>query len=203
MQDAHGCIRTGHLAALAEVYNIPQAEVFEVASFYHHFVLVADGETPPPRTTVRVCTSIACALAGAESLLRDAIAGPSTDVRVVPASCLGQCDRAPAALVNGRAITDANVDPLLAACATPRRSAPSPVRDLARSLWERIYAALGDCPAGRRTPDDVIAAIGTAGLLGLGGAGDAAMPACARARCPVVFVFRARMSPPSASRSAN
>jgi formate dehydrogenase len=170
VQDAHGCIRITHLAALAEVYNIPQAEVFEVASFYHHFDLVADGEAPPPSTTVRVCTSIACALAGSEALHRDAVAGASADIRVVRASCLGQCDRAPAALVNGHAVTAATSDTLFAACATLRHSASAPVRDLAGS-GQGGYAALADCLAGRRTVDDVIAAIESAGLRGLGGAG--------------------------------
>jgi formate dehydrogenase beta subunit len=45
--------------------SLTPAEVYEVATFYHHFDVVADGEAPPPPLTVRVCESVACHLAGA------------------------------------------------------------------------------------------------------------------------------------------
>ena len=44
-------------------------EVYEVATFYAHFDVVKEGETPPPAVTVRVCDSLSCAMAGAEHLL--------------------------------------------------------------------------------------------------------------------------------------
>ena len=47
------------------------AEVYEVATFYAHFDVVADGEPRPPAVTVRVCDSLSCMLAGAEQLLSD------------------------------------------------------------------------------------------------------------------------------------
>ena len=50
--------------------RLAQTEVYEVATFYHHFDVVKEGETPPPALTVRVCDSIACELAGAEELLK-------------------------------------------------------------------------------------------------------------------------------------
>ena len=45
-------------------------EVYEVATFYHHFEVVKEGEAAPPPLTVRVCDSIACELAGARELLK-------------------------------------------------------------------------------------------------------------------------------------
>ena len=69
IQDQEGCLPAGHLQALAEELKIPMAEVYEVATFYAHFDVVADGEPRPPKVTVRVCDSLSCALAGAEKLL--------------------------------------------------------------------------------------------------------------------------------------
>src|SRR5712675_2660927 len=69
IQDRYGHLSAAHLAALAEEMRVSQTEVYEVATFYHHFDVVKEGETPPPALTVRVCDSLSCALAGAEALL--------------------------------------------------------------------------------------------------------------------------------------
>ena len=50
---------------------LAQAEVYEVATFYAHFDVVKEGETPPPPVTVRVCDSLSCAMSGAEKLLAE------------------------------------------------------------------------------------------------------------------------------------
>ena len=97
IQDAHGALTHGHLAALADEMRLPMAEVYEVATFYAHFDVVEDGETMAP-ITIRVCDSLSCELAGAGALLA-ALAG-SVDpkrVRVVRAPCMGRCDTAPVA----------------------------------------------------------------------------------------------------------
>ena len=104
IQDAEGGLRKGLLAALAGRLRLSQAEVHEVASFYHHFDVVDDA-AELPATTVRVCTSLSCAMAGGESLLADLrqrLAGEKT-VRVVEAPCIGQCHRAPQDRDCGRA----------------------------------------------------------------------------------------------------
>ena len=98
LQDADGGLRKCLLAALAERLRLSQAEVHEVASFYHHFDIV-DDEVMLPATTVRVCTSLSCAMAGGESLLaglRERLTADK-EVRLVEAPCIGQCHRAPAA----------------------------------------------------------------------------------------------------------
>ena len=69
INDRHGHLSAAHLAALAQEMNLSQAEVYEVATFYHHFDVIKEGETAPPAITVRVCDSIACELAGAHALL--------------------------------------------------------------------------------------------------------------------------------------
>ena len=101
IQDHYGHLSAAHLAALAAEMKLALTEVYEVATFYAHFDVVKEGETPPPPVTVRVCDSLSCAMAGAEQLL-DAICRRSSapDVRVVRAPCMGACDRAP--VVRGR-----------------------------------------------------------------------------------------------------
>ena len=74
-------------------------EVYEVATFYAHFDVVKEGESPPPPITVRVCNSLSCAMAGAENLLKDLPSKLGRDVRVVRAPCMGACDRAPVCAV--------------------------------------------------------------------------------------------------------
>src|SRR5881394_3834944 len=69
IQDRYGCLSARHLVALAAEMKMAMAEVYEVATFYHHFDVIKEGETAPPAITVRVCDSIACELAGSHDLL--------------------------------------------------------------------------------------------------------------------------------------
>ncbi|MEW8355906.1 MAG: NAD(P)H-dependent oxidoreductase subunit E [Candidatus Thiodiazotropha sp.] len=108
LQDAHGYITIDQVMALAQELNISSAHVYEVASFYHHFDLVGEGETPPPPLTVRVCDSIACMLDGAESLIADLRASLGDGVRVQPVPCIGRCQDAPAAVVGQRPVAQAD-----------------------------------------------------------------------------------------------
>ncbi|MGB4114962.1 MAG: NADH-ubiquinone oxidoreductase-F iron-sulfur binding region domain-containing protein [Polaromonas sp.] len=99
LNDAYRCLHDRHLVALAKEMNIPMAEVYEVATFYHHFEVLR-GDDKAPGVTVRVCDGLACELAGAQGLLArlPALLG-NQDVRVIAAPCIGRCEQAPAALV--------------------------------------------------------------------------------------------------------
>ena len=100
IQDQFGCLEARHLRALGEEMRLSQAEVYEVASFYDHFDVVREGEPRPARSTIRVCESISCMIAGADRLIEEVSAGVDPgDVRVVRAACVGRCDSAPAARV--------------------------------------------------------------------------------------------------------
>src|SRR5712671_3880338 len=99
IQDRYGHLSAAHLAALAAEMKLAQTEVYEVATFYAHFDVVKEGETPPPPVTVRVCDSLSCAMAGAEKLLGALPAKLGPGVRVVRAPCMGACDRAPVCAV--------------------------------------------------------------------------------------------------------
>lgn len=171
IQDAEGGLRKGLLAALAGRLRLSQAEVHEVASFYHHFDVVDDA-AELPATTVRVCTSLSCAMTGGQTLLaglRKRLAGDTT-VRVVEVPCIGQCHRAPAACVGQRQLPDASVESVTAALAsgdTEPRQLPASGTPAAPA----DYAQLRRLLAGGLTPDAVLAELQASGLRGLGGAG--------------------------------
>lgn len=96
IQDAKGHLSAQHIAALAHEMRLAQAEVYEVATFYAHFDVVAEGETPPPKLTIRVCDSLSCEIAGSEALHKALESGlDRSEVRVLRAPCMGRCDTAP------------------------------------------------------------------------------------------------------------
>src|SRR6185503_10971430 len=114
IQDRYGCLAAPHLVALADELRMAMAEVFEVATFYHHFDVVKEGDTPPPALTVRVCDSIACELAGSHQLLERLPALVGKDVRVLHAPCVGRCEAAPVAVVGQNPVPHATADKVLA-----------------------------------------------------------------------------------------
>jgi formate dehydrogenase len=69
IQDARGHLSAAHLVALAHELRLSTTEVYEVASFYHHFDVIREGDTAPPALTVRVCDSVSCEMAGSEDLI--------------------------------------------------------------------------------------------------------------------------------------
>ncbi|MFO1282132.1 MAG: NAD(P)H-dependent oxidoreductase subunit E [Burkholderiales bacterium] len=172
IQDALGHLPARHLCALAERLKLAPVEVFEVATFYHHFDVVDNGKTPPPPLTVRVCDSLSCAMAGGEALLDSLRATTGRDVRVVAAPCVGRCDRAPVALVGERPVEHAAVTSVTAAIASGRRRAPSPRPvGYAAARAAGVYDAYVDLVRGRWSRDAVLAELEASGLRGLGGAG--------------------------------
>ena len=57
-----------YMTALANLMKISQTEVYEVATFYHHFDVVETDTDKPPALTVRVCDSVSCEIKGASEL---------------------------------------------------------------------------------------------------------------------------------------
>jgi formate dehydrogenase len=98
--DRYRALFERHLVALAQEMKIPMAEVFEVASFYHHFEILKDDATAPA-LTIRVCDGLACEMAGAQGILArlPALLG-NPAIRIVAAPCLGRCEQAPVASVH-------------------------------------------------------------------------------------------------------
>ena len=172
VQDRFGALRARHLAALAAEHRLAQAEVYEVATFYAHFDIVADGAEPPPPLTIRVCESLSCELAGAPRLMADLEAQCPDGVRVVRAPCMGRCDTAPVAEVGHRHVDHATPESVLAAAASGDTHPHVPdYEDYDAYEARGGFAVLDDCRAGRRTVDQAVETLDAAGLRGLGGAG--------------------------------
>lgn len=176
INDRYGQLALPHLTALAAELKLSQAEVYEVATFYHHFDVVredANGQiAPPPSLTVRVCEGIACELAGARALLGKLPALLGTDVRVVAAPCIGRCDRAPAALVGQNPVDHANAQ-VIASTVEARAiiHEPEPWLRMDDYLAQGGYRTLRAVADERLPAEQAIAAMEHAGLRGLGGAG--------------------------------
>ncbi|RID98227.1 NADH-quinone oxidoreductase subunit F [Simplicispira hankyongi] len=192
LNDAWRCLHDRHLVALAREMRIPMAEVYEVASFYHHFDVVR-GEREAPGLTVRVCDSLSCQLAGAQELLAR-LPGffSGQDVRVVPVPCVGRCEQAPVAVVRQTPVPHATPEAVvlasnrpLALIAPALAATPFVASDWAeRSLPDHAgptgyasyraqggYALAAALVNGERDAEAVLAAMEGSGLRGLGGAG--------------------------------
>ncbi len=173
IQDRYGHLSAAHLVALAHEMKLAPVEVYEVASFYHHFDVVKEGETPPPRLTVRVCDSISCELAGAQSLLANLEAALGPAVRVQPVPCVGRCEAAPVAVVGQNPIGGADVAAVQRAVRRNETAAPRPGDTIDFAAYEQNggYRVLRACVAGDHDVEAVLTALEDSGLRGLGGAG--------------------------------
>src|SRR5713101_9098939 len=168
INDRYGYLSAAHLAALAEEMRLALAEVYEVATFYHHFEVVKEGEAPPPALTVRVCDSIACELAGAAELLKQLSFGK--DVRVIPAPCVGRCEVAPCVVVGQNPVGNATVESVGNAVSRKNLSCPEP-KYIDYSAYRKAggYKLIADCLAGTRGRDELTKIMEDSGLRGLGG----------------------------------
>ncbi|WP_425098824.1 NAD(P)H-dependent oxidoreductase subunit E [Tropicibacter sp. S64] len=172
VQDTYGHISAAHIRALAEELRTGQAEIYEVASFYAHFDVVREDETPPPALTIRVCDSLSCELAGAEALLAALEDGMDpAQVRVLRAPCMGRCDTAPVLEIGHNHIDQATPEKVQDAIAKGDTHAHIPAYQTladyrATGGYETLQSlrATGDWEV---VQDKVL----EAGLRGLGGAG--------------------------------
>lgn len=172
IQDAHGCLAAAHLVALAQELKLAPTEVYEVATFYHHFDVVKEGDARPPAITVRVCETLSCSMAGAPALRAAIERLGLDDVRVIGAPCVGRCERAPVVIVGKRPI-DAATPAAVEAAVRDRRTEPDAITPTGYDAYRQGggYRTLVDCVEGRRTPESVIAELEQSSLRGLGGAG--------------------------------
>lgn len=173
IQDTYGHLSASHLRALAEEMKLSQAEVYEVATFYSHFDVVKEDETPPPPLTIRVCDSLACELAGAQDLI-STLKGSldASKVRVLRAPCMGRCAAAPALELGHNHIEHATVDAVKEAIATGDTHAHLPNYETFEAYQAAGgYQKLQALRDGAMTADEVQDNLLASGLRGLGGAG--------------------------------
>ena len=198
IQDRYGHLSAAHLVALAHEMKLAMTEVYEVATFYHHFDVIKEGDTVPPAITVRVCDSLSCALAGSEALLSRLKTLLGGGVRVIPAPCIGRCEQAPAVVVGQHPVARATPEKVKALVdrggtkhppangngafdptdfVPPERSPSDPHDVTPRYVDYDAYRKHGgyrlavECLAGRHDPEEIIGRMEHSGLRGLGGAG--------------------------------
>jgi formate dehydrogenase beta subunit len=172
INDFYRGLQERHLVALAKLMNIPMAEVYEVATFYHHFEIIRDGETAP-QFTVRVCDGLSCDMAGAASLLDKLKASLSQDnVKVAAAPCMGRCEQAPVAVVHQHEIGHASAEKIMQAVQSQSVQAVVPdYIDFNAYVADGGYQLLNALVNGELDTDAVLQAMEDSGLRGLGGAG--------------------------------
>ncbi len=172
INDCYRGLHERHLVALAKLMNISMAEVYEVATFYHHFEILHDGEASP-KFTVRVCDGLSCDMAGATPLLSQLQASLGTsNINVVAAPCMGRCEQAPVAVVHQHELGHANVEAVMQVAQDEALEAVVPnYIDLEAYVAQGGYALLQALSKGQQDTEAVLKAMEDSGLRGLGGAG--------------------------------
>ncbi len=172
IQDKYKHLSAAHLVALAREMNLSKAEVYEVATFYHHFDIVKEGDTAPPQLTVRVCESLTCSMKGSEDLIGSLENTLGTDVRVQRVPCVGRCEKAPVAVVGMNPIEEAEPEKVVTAVNNNEIEPESlqPI-DYESYVESGGYATYRMCRNGTYNIDKVLDTMDDSGLRGLGGAG--------------------------------
>jgi formate dehydrogenase len=172
IQDRYGYLSAAHVVALAREMRLAPTEVYEVATFYHHFDVIKEGMVPPPPLTVRVCDSLSCELAGGAALFTALRDGLGERVRVLTAPCVGRCEQAPVAIVGKKPVTNATADAVQRAAAAQDVECPvTDYIDYAKYRGAGGYELAAACVGGSRELETVLATMESSSLRGLGGAG--------------------------------
>lgn len=172
IQDNFGQISLQHMHALAEELKMSMVEVYEVASFYHHFDIVED-DSVPPQVTVRVCNSISCELMGQSDLLSQLQETLGSDIRIQSVPCVGRCAKAPVAVVGQNPIEKATLTLIKKAISEGALSdrIPEGCKLLDQYIADGGYITWQNCMQGKLDSETIIEQLESSNLRGLGGAG--------------------------------
>ena len=178
IQDEYHYISAKHVVALAFEMKLSQAEVYEVATFYHHFDVIKEDQTPPPPLTVRVCESLSCEMSGAKKLtetLKQLFPDgsvPSEQIRIQAVPCVGRCQHAPVAVVGKNPVDQATPE-LVKKHVEKNELQPTLPEYVNFTEYQQSggYQLFQDCLSGKRDVESVITELKNSGLRGLGGAG--------------------------------
>jgi formate dehydrogenase len=172
LQDSFGHISNRHILALAIEMELPMAEVYETATFYHHFDVIKPGGDPPPRLTVRVCDSLTCDMFGAKQLVQELESEKDKHVRIQHVPCVGRCNAAPVAVVGMNPIEKATREKVFTAIQNNETEAELPkCINYKEYLDKGGYQVLMNCITGKHDRDNIIQILEDSSLRGLGGAG--------------------------------
>ena len=184
IQDKYYSLSEKHLFALAFEMKMAPAEVYEVATFYHHFDVIKEsantvlGNSKPPSLTIRVCNSISCEMSGSknllESLKKSSIAIPDSgeNVRIQSVPCIGRCQHAPVAVVGKNPVDCASYE-LIRKKIQQKSIFPEIPKniDFEKYRLSGGYNLFQECILSKKTAEEVINELKNSGLRGLGGAG--------------------------------
>jgi formate dehydrogenase len=172
IQDKFHYISAAHLVALAREMKLSKAEVYEVATFYHHFDVIKEEDSAPPALTVRVCESLTCEMKGAHSLIESLESALGDEVRVQKVPCIGRCNSAPVAVVGMNPIEGATADRVIKAV-TQQEIGPETINPIELEAYRASegYNTYVACMEGEHLIEDVLKMMDDSGLRGLGGAG--------------------------------
>lgn len=173
IQDEIGYLSAAYLAALAEIFRLSQVEVYEVASFYHHFDIIKEGEDAPAPLTIRVCDGLSCEMAGAAALIDGLNAQLDCNkIRIQSVPCIGRCASAPACSVGKHAVDKASVAKVQKVVRSGNVQAAIPdYEDFKAYSAKGGYEILAKVIAGDISADTAVKTMSDSGLRGLGGAG--------------------------------
>ena len=172
IQDHYGHISNRHILALSIDMSLPMAEVYETATFYHHFDVIKPKGTPPPPLTIRVCESLTCEMFGAKDLIETLKTKHKNEVRIQAVPCVGRCDAAPVAVVGTNPIEHAT--PIKIENAVNKNDIDATIPeyiDYAGYKDSGGYQTLIDCVNGKYEREEIIKMLEDSKLRGLGGAG--------------------------------
>ena len=172
IQDHYHHISNRHILALAIDMSLPMAEIYETATFYHHFDVLNENEPPPLTKTIRVCESLTCEMFGAKELIKQLEAKYKDDIRIQAVPCVGRCDTAPVAVVGTNPIEHANQEIIDNAVNKKEFDAAIP-EYIGYTSYRNTggYQTLIDCINGKHDRDKIIKTLEDSKLRGLGGAG--------------------------------
>ncbi len=172
IQDRFHHISVRHILALGSEMNLPLAEIYEVATFYHHFDVVEENGAPPPELTVRVCESVSCEIFNSKKLITDLKQKIGNKVRVQSVPCVGRCDGAPVVVIGQNTLEKATPESVAAAVDANQISAEA-TQHIGYDEYRKTggYDTYLSCIDGERRVEDVLKTMGDSNLRGLGGAG--------------------------------
>lgn len=178
IQDEYHFISAKHVVALAFEMKLSHAEVYEVATFYHHFDVIKEDQIPPPSLTVRVCESLSCEMSGANKLTKtlkqlfpdNSVLSEQIRIQAVP--CVGRCQHAPVAVVGKNPVDQATPE-LVKKHVEKNAVLPTLPEYVNFAEYQQSggYQLFQDCLTGKRDAESVISELKKSGLRGLGGAG--------------------------------
>jgi NADH-quinone oxidoreductase E subunit len=124
LQEIYGYLGENILTGVAEHLNIPQVDIFEIATFYSFFDI-----KPVGKNIIRICESISCYLLDGETILaqlekelgiKPGETTPDGKFTLQTTSCIGACGRAPAMMINDKTyfeLTSEKIKQILKDCA--------------------------------------------------------------------------------------